>query len=148
MQLPLSFHLTAIMLALVCGVNAALAASTAFIPPRRSLGSTVDGICRMRRAGWWRCQGLFGWTGVCVCSMGVGFGFGLMVGPVAKTSLDLAGFTVEGVEVGVARFSSSTSLASLWIADRMSSDGFFSSDGLVLLNLRCSSRMSMRVLSG
>ena len=90
MQLPLSFHLTAMIVALVCWVSAALVASTAFMPVSRSLGSAVGGICSTRRAGWWRCHGLLGGEGGCV-----GFGdfcLGLMVGPEAKTSLGLVGW--------------------------------------------------------
>ena len=89
MQLPLSFHLTAMMVASVCGASVILVASTAFIPVRRSLGSTVGGICSMRHAGWCHCQGLLS-NGGCA-SLGV-FGVGQMVGPVAKTFLGLAGF--------------------------------------------------------
>ena len=89
MQLPLSFHLTAMMVASVCGASVILVASTAFIPSRRSLGSTVGGICSMRRAGWCHCQGLLS-NGVCA-GLGV-FGVGRMVEPVAKTFLGLAGF--------------------------------------------------------
>ena len=147
-QLPLSFHLTAMILVLApCCARAALTASTAFIPVKRSWSTTVGGICSTSRAGWWRCQGLLGCEGGCVGFGDLAIGLGRKVGPVAKTSLGLVGLW-EGVGMGAVRLSSSTSLASFLMADNISPEGPCSPGGFSFVVLRCISCTTIIVRSG
>jgi len=147
-QLPWSFHLTVMILALApCCARATLAASTAFIPVNRSWSSTVGGICNMRQAGWWHCQGLLGCEGGCA---GFGFlatGLGQKVGPVVNTSLGLVGLW-EGVGLGATCLRSSTSLASFLMADKMSPEGPCSSGDFSFVVLQCISCTTLSVRSG